>query len=392
MSYYPLRLTGGVQAVAAGAFDIPPYGQPRIAPGKSLSLTISLRAIASNTAADSALADISAAFAHAYPPIGLWTDRRPIGMVMLPSKGHISDSNPRGWFDDKTLDIQTAAGQEKFRTQMLKFADQSVEALKATRAQGMIVWDLEGDENPQPITYVGDPRLMKKLDPEMDAVADAFYKKFTDAGLKVGCCIRPTQVYFNTTTKKWDHGSGSDSGPGRGNDYEKIKPADLPWWRFYPIAERLSDKISYAKERWGCTIFYIDTNGIFRPLGLKGDFDWQLVTAIIWKQIKTRHPDVLLIPELPDDKWAHHVANWAYTATYMELDLEGYGTPASVRKLIPSAFSIVNVNDGPIDEKRALLVDAVRKGDILLFRGWFGDSRNATVKDIYEEAARGVAK
>jgi hypothetical protein len=72
----------------------------------------------------------------------------------------------------------------------------------------------------------------------------------------------------------------------------------------------------------------------------------------------------------------------------MELDMKGYGTPRHVRDLYPDAFSLVNIADGPIEEKRATLVESVRNGDILMSRGWFGDHRNAIVKGIYEEAAR----
>lgn len=385
---YTIRMAGGVQAVQASAYEIPPHGQPRIAPGKSLTLVVTLRTADAAMSSDEMLKDVYAQFAADYRSVRTWKDRRPIGMIMLPSRGHISDGNPRGWFGDQKLDVRTKDGMAEFNRQMLAYADQSVKELKSTGAQGMIVWNMEGEEIPQPISYIGDPRLMKKLAPEMDEIADQFFEKFTDAGLSVGCCIRPTQVYYDTAKQKWDHGTGSDGLQGRGYDYEKIKPADLPCWRFYPIVDRISDKIAYAKQRWGCTIFYIDTNGIYRPLGEKGNFDWLLLNSVIWKQIQARHPDVLLIPELVKDKWAYHAANWAYTASYMELDMAGYGTPTDVRAMLPGAFSLVNINDGPIEDKRSLLVDAVRKGDILMFRGWFGDSRNAIVKSIYDEAAK----
>jgi hypothetical protein len=49
---------------------------------------------------------------------------------------------------------------------------------------------------------------------------------------------------------------------------------------------------------------------------------------------------------------------------------------------------VISVCDGPIDERRADLVAAVRRGDILIFRGWFDDIFNGKTKSIYEEAAK----
>lgn len=111
-----------------------------------------------------------------------------------------------------------------------------------------------------------------------------------------------------------------------------------------------------------------------------------LLTGHMLRGIKERHPDILLIPELASDDFTQHLTNWGYGAQYQELDLGGYGTPTAVRALYPAAFSVVNIADGPIEEQRAALVQAVRNGDILMTRGWFGDPRNAIVKSIYEEA------
>jgi len=177
--------------------------------------------------------------------------------------------------------------------------------------------------------------------------------------------------------------------PGRNEQFQQIRPKDLPAWRFFPIVQRMSDKIAYAKKRWGCTIFYIDTNGTYRPVGEENKFEWRLLAADVLKRLMDLHPDVLLIPEIMRGDGAWHAAYWAYCSPYFELDYGGiWQTPEYPRKLLPGAFSIVNVNDGPIEERRADLVNAVRHGDILMCRGWFGDSRNDIVKAIYQEAGR----
>ena len=59
----------------------------------------------------------------------------------------------------------------------------------AENAQAAITWDIEGEQFPQGTTFIGDPRLVDTLDPEMSGVIDAYFKKFTDAGIKVGMTI-----------------------------------------------------------------------------------------------------------------------------------------------------------------------------------------------------------
>jgi hypothetical protein len=47
---------------------------------------------------------------------------------------------------------------------------------------------------------------------------------------------------------------------------------------------------------------------------------------------------------------------------------------------------MIVVNDGPMDVRWADLVAGVRRGDILMTRGWFADPANEKVKRIYAEA------
>ena len=70
----------------------------------------------------------------------------------------------------------------------------------------VIVWDLEGQEKPHCISYVGDPRKLPQVAPEMDRFADAFMKKFRDAGFRTGLTLRPTDYYEPTPGKRdWTH-------------------------------------------------------------------------------------------------------------------------------------------------------------------------------------------
>lgn len=382
---FPIRMRGDVFSPEAGKYVIHPRGLPRIQAGKSVTLTFSLRFMPAGGDRDKLLGDIYARFRTAHKPAPAWKDRRPIGMVMMSSsyKGHVSKTNPRGWFNDARIDIND---KPAFRKRVLAAADGAIKAHKDTGAQGMILWDVEATQH-RSISYVGDPRMAPKLAPELDAVADEYFKKFRDAGLRTGICIRPTQVYFDKTKNSWSHGTGSDGSPDRGNHYPNLRPPGTPWWRFYPIVERMCDKIAYARKRWGCTLYYIDTNGTYQQCGQDAKFKWMLLSAHILKAIHARHPDVLLIPELVAGDGTYHSAYWSCSAPYFELDLRGYSTPHHVRKLLPRAMSIINISDGPFDEKRDLLLEGIKRGDILMFHGWYGAKRNAKVKALYKQAS-----
>jgi hypothetical protein len=385
---FPLVLRGGVYTPAEGTSWTEPQGLPRVAPGKALTLEFTLRWAAPGAKAANVLADAYRRFRDYYKSANDWEDRRPIAMLMLSSasKEHHSATNPRGWFSNPKLDAITRFGKTDFQQVVVQSARQSVKVIKQTGGQGMILWDVEGQENPHPISFIGDPQLAKKLAPEMDEVADAYFKVFRDAGLRTGVCIRPSQVYFDEEKKQWAHGTGSDGGPGRGDSFPELRPKDVPWWRFYPIAQRLSARIDYVKKRWGCTLFYVDTNGTFRQFGDKDEFRWILLESAVWKKVKQDHPDVLLIPELQEQGSVFHTAYWAYTAAYMELRGKGYGTPDRVRDLVPGAFSVINVGEGDLKKNPGAIRASVAKGDVLMFRGWFDDDRNAWVRAVYKEA------
>src|ERR1700722_17716814 len=67
-----------------------------------------------------------------------WPDRRPIGVLFLASDYHSSSVNPRGWFNDDTLDVTGAGGQERFQKALFDYADRSIAILKKTGAQGVV--------------------------------------------------------------------------------------------------------------------------------------------------------------------------------------------------------------------------------------------------------------
>ncbi len=247
---------------------------------------------------------------------------------MLASNYHSSKTNPRGWFNDPSLDVTGPDGPQRFRKALLDYTDRSIAILKRTGAQGVVVWDLEGEESPHKITYVGDPRLLGRLAPEMAPVADEFFGRLRGAGLRVGLTVRPQQLVFV-------------NGQPRQTQVLDIKRI-------------LLEKIDYARTRWDATIFYVDSNGgIRRP-----DEAWQL------RRLAEQRPGILLIPE------HHYLPYSAFSAPYAALHKgDPPVTGGLARKLFPESFQVLYISDDSGDRDK---IDAARRqGDVLLFRAWF---------------------
>jgi DNA-directed RNA polymerase subunit RPC12/RpoP len=261
------------------------------------------------------------------PVIVRWPDRRPVGMLFLASNFHASATNPRGWFNNPDLNFTGTNGPQRFRAALLDYADRSIEILKRTGAQGVIVWDLEGEQYPHKTSYIGDPRLLERLAPEMATAADEFFARLRSAGFKVGVTIRPQQIVF-------------DYGYARQTQVLNVK-------------RTLLEKIDYARKRWGATMFYVDSTSSF----LRPDEFWQL------RGVAQARPDILLIPE------HHYLPYWAFSAPYIPLR-RGEATPSSgpARKIFHGSFAALDVGDAA--DNWGKVADARAAGDILLFRAW----------------------
>lgn len=257
-----------------------------------------------------------------------WPDRRPIGEFFLASHFHSSATNPRGWFNDPALDVSGPDGLQRFRKALLAYADRNITVLKRTDAQGVIAWDLEGEQFPHKTSFIGDPRLVNRLAPEMAPVVDEFFARLRDAGLRVGVTIRPQQLVFG------------DNGVPRQTQVLNLKKVLLA-------------KIDYARSHWGATLFYVDSNaGFWRP-----DEVWQL------RQVAAQRPDILLIPE------HHFLPYWAFSAPYVALRKGDPDVTAGwARKRFPGSFQALDISDA--SSNWAGIAAARLNGDVLLFRAW----------------------
>jgi hypothetical protein len=125
---------------------------PPLAPGKQWAFRASLRLASSRTPMEQMAGEVYAKYAKAVPSMLNWPDRRPIGTIFLGRDNTGWKTNPRGWFNDERVDITTETGRTAFRARLLKYADVCVAEVSKTGGQGVIVWDIEGDEMPHALT------------------------------------------------------------------------------------------------------------------------------------------------------------------------------------------------------------------------------------------------
>ena len=325
-----------------------------IKPGTTKAFNVSLRFGPAGAGVQDLSSDVLERYAGKYPFQVDWKDRRPVGAIFLAGPQINVPTNPRRWtMNFGEIDVTNDKGKAAFRAALLKQADNSVQVLKDTGAQGMITWDPEGEEFLGEC-YYGDPRLVPTLAPEMEfkndgakSAIDEYFEKFRAAGLKVGVCIRPQQITM--VDGKPVHQAAEDE----------------------RAVQILRERIAYAQHRWGCTLFYVDSTAT-----ISGS-----INPDVFRAIADAYPDVLLIPENESMRY------FAYSAplnSYVHHKITS--TPVGARLVYPKAFGVLMAPEGDRPEDHAALLDAVQHGDILLFNGWYMNEGALKIKKIYGEA------
>ena len=353
-----------------------PHLDRPVLPGKTDTFTVSLRFVNSGTPLTEIAADAYAAWANTWPMTLHWTDRRIIGTAYLasspsgdPTKPAGYPNNPRRYFNDSLasdFDIRSASGLAQFQKRVLSQATETVQNLRQLKSQGVITWDIEGEQYPQQTSYVCSPDQIATVAPEMESkvtdtsssyagmrLDDAYFKTIRDAGFRVGVCVRPQQFVR----------------AGNGTATQTTLPDTQ-------VAAQLIRKMRFAHDRWGATLFYLDSTV---------EADGGTLSPAIFAQAAAALPDSLLIPEESSPKF------YAYTAPFKSfLFLQQTGTDPAVYAYYPKAFSAVLVNDvDPMKLAAAqpALTDAVRHGDILMLHADYWQANNPTALEIYTDAA-----
>ncbi len=368
-TYSPLMTTTFPDGLAT---FLPHLDRP-LQPGSSLTFTVSLRFTPSGVPAQAA--DAYSSFAAAYPSQMTWTDKRILGTAYLassPAGGGDSSqpggfpTNPRRYFNDAGVDITNPAGLQAFQNRILAQAAANVTNTQALNGQGVVTWDIEGEQFPQQTSYVCSPDQIATVAPEMESTIsdssspyfgqkldDAYFRTMIAAGLRVGLCLRP-QVFTLSS-----NGTASQS-------FLSTNAA---------IVSNLETKARYANSRWGATIFYVDstvdTNG--------GTLD-----PAIFQQLITDLPSFLFIPEESTPRY------YAYSAPFYSFIFHTTtGTPSSIYNIYPHAFGANLINDvsaSTLATYTPQLTQAVAAGDILMGHADYWQANDPTLVSIYQAA------
>ncbi|MDD5164999.1 MAG: hypothetical protein PHG25_00445 [Candidatus Pacebacteria bacterium] len=365
--------------------------------GTTVTATNAIKFYPLGTSLLEAVPEVIAAWKAQYPMQNFWSDRRPIGTDFLssppcPIYGCSVDfsKNMNGWFsngsDPGNVDVTTSAGRQAWATQMLARIDADIANVKEVNGQGVILWDLEGQRWPHCTSYIGDPRYAEdpRFAPEWDTkiaysdpgsgfssssmnVIDVVFHKIRDNGLKSGITIRPDEITYDP--------NNADLGCGGGGTYGifGIRPSQKYLTDTNARIKLLEDKINFAKNRWGVTIFYIDST------------DWIAGTDMI--KLHKDIPDVLLIPE--NTTLLEYSVGLPFKYTNKQGFYGGPGKIGNIGDIYPRAGAALNANNEQNEFVNHYweLVDAIRNGSLSLFNSWYNGSEKPYIKMVYAAAA-----
>ena len=240
-----------------------------------------------------------------------WTDRRPIGRIIFAQRAKATATNLNGWNNGGPGTIGVAA----FQADIMALVNNAISNTLSLNGQGIIIWDITGDGCTNLALsdeyYLGDPRFLSPvsaaltvpnsynpfvaptsklgidgIEPAMNAIADEVFAAIRSAGLKCGVALRAEKVYVNS------NGDLDGSGGVTGEDQVS----------YDTILNQLADldaKLSYAYNRWGCRMFYVDSNAASNDVlaSLRAELDPTWSPAWLYTQLRSLHPDCVLFPE-----------------------------------------------------------------------------------------------
>lgn len=208
---------------------------------------------------------------------------------------------------------------------------------------------------------VGDSVLEDQTIPPGGTLHTRLSLRFGPAGAtneQLAADLYEAYIRRNPVTQKW-----TDNRLGHREDVDPV--------------DNISEKIAYAQKRWGCTIFYLDTPGLYWMRDGKPSY-FQIPPHVL-RKVMERHPDILLFPEFAD------TGIFALGSRYGELASRNR-TRDAIRAIYPGAFTSYAIKDHPIYTDWDEIVTGAMNGDILIFRGWMQGKDAVRAGQVWQEA------
>jgi hypothetical protein len=327
-----------------------------------------------------------------------WADRRPIGRIIFAQSENITPTNLNGWSNGGP----NVMGVSAFQQDILSRVYTTLANVKLMGGQGVIIWDITGCGKTTwelgSGEYLGDPRFLNPngsgltvktaygpyvppysalgingIEPAMDAIADLVFASIRNAGLTCGVALRAEKVSVNA------HGQLDGTTTVDGQSI------------YDTVANQLADldaKLTYAYNRWGCRLFYVDSNAYSQDIltEQQNQLNPTEAAAYVYTQLHLRHPDCLICPEetytgafvfpplIKDPAFQYD----RVTARYSELrspwtcPFVGYNETS----VVPDTFTLISASDmGTSDPADTLSVIAALKANqcILMANAWYND-------------------
>lgn len=339
--------------------------------------------------------ELISAWSTAYPPQLNWTDRRPIGQLFLANGSGTSSSNPRGWLAGSACNC---TDQPTFHAWVQSYIAQVLRTVASYsfRLQGFIFWDLEGEESPS-LNFVGDPRTLPVAAPEMNAEADAMMSQLVSMGYRVGMTLRAS--HFNTGASLPPTPCTYYNVASAVNGYLQppfmvagqvpprvytCDPSTLRWglggyqatWEYQSqAASDIIAKATYAHNRWGASLFYVDSStwvgdGAFSPDA--------------WAAVEAALPDCLFIPE------ESTAGQLPYASAYNDSHLSGSYNSAERGFQVPYPYGfIVSFSNGTDMTKVPTIAAGIRHGDIYGLQAWYNSGEAGVIGAAIRESQSG---
>ena len=378
-----------------------------IAPGATYHYSLNIRFGATTDTAKTLAPEAFTSYAASNPYMVNWSDRRPIGRWFIAEGNHTSSTNPRGYLWDSSINV---SNQSDFSSRVLSQTDSIITRMNSMdpKPQGIIIWDLEGEEFGQYFTYVGYPNKLHDMAPEMDAVADQMFSKFKNAGYKIGITLRPQDFQTGTKANMPTTCSGGNSNvdlndiyiatdatyPNRGYEcasqntwqnrdhtgiYHQHSPQDDA-----TLLKNLESKIDYAYGRWGTTMYYVDST-VYSNNGGGNPIDASVFSDLM-NYLNNKYAGVSFIV-FPENENTNYFRS---TAPYNQADMGVYDTSSDAKYIWPQAFSIIAHldSDGTNLLNPSLssqYVQSLKNGNIFFYENiWF--MADTAVEGLYQQA------